>query len=288
MQVGRGRCNGTFGELVQGVLCERPFLISLPIPILRSNAVFIPHNKKGDITGPLSNTKAVEACKKVFQWFDLKGGGHLEVNSNIPRGKGLASSSADVVAAMKAVADSYSIPLSEEIISQISSEIEPTDGVMYKDLVAYDYIHGQLIETLGPLPSFVLIGMDLGGTINTLEFNRKPKRYSKEDQAVFLKAYHLVKLGIDFQDLSFVCQAATLSASINQKILPKRYFSEFKSFASKYDGGLIIAHSGTVLGVLLNPSFENIGEIAETISKRMIQLSNQPNMKPFYYFHRSD
>ncbi|MFY0758405.1 kinase [Metabacillus dongyingensis] len=288
MQVGRGRCNGTFGELVQGVLCERPFLITLPIPILRSNAVFIPHNKKGDITGPLSNTKAVEACKKVFQRFDLKGGGHLKVNSNIPRGKGLASSSADVVAAMKAVADSYSLPLSEEIISRISSEIEPTDGVMYKEVVAYDYIHGQLIERFGSLPSFVLIGMDLGGTINTLEFNRQPKRYSMEDQAVFLKAYHLAKLGMEIQDLSFVCQAATLSACINQKISPKRYFSEFKSIASKYDGGLIVAHSGTVLGVLLNPSIENIGGIAETIYKHILHLSNQPNMKPFYYFHRSD
>jgi hypothetical protein len=28
-------------------------LITLPIPILRSGAVFIPHNMKGDITGPL-------------------------------------------------------------------------------------------------------------------------------------------------------------------------------------------------------------------------------------------
>jgi hypothetical protein len=25
MKIGRGRCNGTFGELVQGVLCERHY-----------------------------------------------------------------------------------------------------------------------------------------------------------------------------------------------------------------------------------------------------------------------
>lgn len=65
--------------------------------------------------------------------------------------KGMASSSSDIVAAMKAIAHSYSLPLTEQILSSIAVEIEPSDGVMYDDVVAYDYIHGELIK-FGPLP----------------------------------------------------------------------------------------------------------------------------------------
>jgi hypothetical protein len=42
MKLGKGSCHGTFGELVQGIIGERPFLITLPIPSLRSEAIFIP------------------------------------------------------------------------------------------------------------------------------------------------------------------------------------------------------------------------------------------------------
>jgi uncharacterized protein involved in propanediol utilization len=283
MRVGKGSCNGTFGELVQGVLGERPFLITLPIPTLRSEAVFIPNITDSEITGSRSNTKAIEACKKLVQWFGIKGGGHLHIHSNIPIGKGMASSSADIVAAIKAVAHSYSLPLTEDIISTIASEIEPTDGVMYDDVVAYDYLHGQLIERLGPMPPFVLIGIVAGGMVDTIQFNQLPKSYDWQERNKFLEAYELVKAGIRKKDLSFICKATTISANINQKILPKPYFSEFKRLSFECQGGLIAAHSGTVLGILLDPDIPNINEVFSQVSKQLSHMMNNSGVKPFYY-----
>lgn len=283
MRVGKGSCNGTFGELIQGVLGERPFLVTLPIPKLISEAIFIPNDSNGLFTGPVSKSKAITACEKLFQRYDVKGGGHLQFRSNIPLGKGMASSSADIVAAIRAAADSHSLLLTEEMISQIACEIEPTDGVMYEGAVAYDYMSGQLIDRFGSLPPFVLIGIDLGGTINTIEFNRLPKSYTSLEQAAFAEAFHLVRRGMKSQNLSFICKAATLSAQINQKRLLKPYFSEFKRLAMKYEGGLVAAHSGTVMGILLKPALVQTDEVRNMIVKQIADIIDDHRLKPLYF-----
>ncbi|PLR80394.1 hypothetical protein CVD25_21985 [Bacillus canaveralius] len=269
MRLGKGNCNGTFGELVQGKIGERPFLITLPIPSLRSEAIFIPDPTGSEITGLHSNVKAKEACQKLCQKFGLQGGGHLHIRSNIPVGKGMASSSADIMAAMKAIAHSYSLPLTEPMLSSIAIEIEPTDGVMYDDVVAYDYINGELIESFGSLPPFLLVGIDVGGVVDTLQFNQLAKPYHFHDQNKFTEAYELVKEGFRKRNLSFICKAATISAHINQKLLPKPYFNEFEQLANVCRGGLVIAHSGTVFGILLDKNEPNIKEVFSYISKQI-------------------
>jgi uncharacterized protein involved in propanediol utilization len=252
MKIGKGNCNGTFGELVQGIIGERPFLITFPIPSLWSHATFFPDPTISEIRGADSTIKAIKAGRLLLQWFGIKGGGFLEIRSNIPIGKGLASSSADIVAAMRAIAQSYSLPLTKEIISAISARVEPTDGVMYEEVVAFDYIHGELIESFGVLPPFTIVGVDIGGIVNTIEFNQVPKEYDRHDQNQFLKAYELVKKGFREKNLSFICKAATISARVNQKLLPKPVFSEFEKLAHAFEAGIVVAHSGTMIGILID------------------------------------
>lgn len=283
MKNGKGSCNGTFGELVQGCMGERPFLITLPIPSLRSEAVFIPDQCVSGIRVIDAKRKARKAGELLFQQFGIKGGGFLEIESNIPVGKGLASSSADMVAALKAIADSYDLPLTTEIISFIAAAIEPTDGVMYEEVVAYDYIHGELIESFGELPPFILVGMDMGGEVNTVEFNQFPKGYIHTEYKQFLTAYQLVREGIRKKDLSFIFKAATMSARINQGILPKPFFKEVETVAQAFNGGIVAAHSGTMLGILIDKNIQNSHEAVFKISKQMSILFRRTNIKPFYY-----
>lgn len=205
-------------------------------------------------------------------------------DSNIPVGKGMASSSADIVAAMKAIAHSYSLPLTKEMISTIASKIEPTDGVMYDEVVAYDYIHGELIESFGVLPPFIFVGIDLGGTVDTIEFNQFEKAYNRYDQNHFLKAYDWVKEGFRKRNLSFICKAATISARVNQKILPKPSFSEFEKLAHEFQGGIVVAHSGTLVGILIDRNIPNSTEVVLHLSRQISVIVRDPNIKPFYYF----
>lgn len=284
IKIGKGSCNGTFGELVQGIIGERPFLITLPIPSLRSHAVFFPDPAISEIRGPLSKVKAIKAGRLLLQWFGIEGGGFLEICSNIPIGKGLASSSADIVAAMRAVAQSYSLPLTKEIISTISAMVEPTDGVMYEQIVAYDYIHGELLESFGVLPPFTIVGIDTGGIVNTIKFNQVPKEYDRHDEKQFVKAYELVKKGCRESNLSFICKAATISARVNQKLLPKPVFNEFIKLAQVYEGGIVIAHSGTMIGILIDHhiSMKNT-DATFHLSRQISLLFKDPNIEPIYY-----
>ncbi|OIK09214.1 hypothetical protein BIV60_24585 [Bacillus sp. MUM 116] len=288
MRLGKGCCNGTFGELVQGIIEERPFLITLPIPHLKSDAVFIPNPTSSEMTVMDSKIKALKAGKLLTQQFGLPGGGHIDIRSNIPAGKGMASSSADIVAAMKAVADSYSFPITKEIISAIAVKLEPTDGVMYDEVVAFDYIHGEMLETFGTLPPFILIGIDLGGGVDTIRFNQFEKQYNQHDREFFAEAYEWVRKGFNDKNLSSICKAATLSARVNQKLLPKPFFREFEKLAQYYHGGVVVAHSGTVMGILLDENLPNLNEIILEVKGEIFEIVKNPYL-PFYcYIYNED
>jgi len=253
MKVGYGDCNGTFGELVQGKIENKPFLLTFPISELKTKAVFIPQFSENKIIGHELFSKAIVACQKLLARFNLPSGGYLRLYSSIPRGKGMASSSADIVAGMRAVADSYSLSISEEMMSKIASEIEPTDGVMYENVVAYDYLGGTLIEKLGKLPPYHLIGLDLGGTVDTVLYNQQPIQYTSQQLQDLKSAYDLVKVGIKHQYLPSIISAATISARINDHFLPKPLFNEIEYLSSLCQGGIVTAHSGTILGILYDP-----------------------------------
>ncbi|WP_121661715.1 GHMP family kinase ATP-binding protein [Metabacillus litoralis] len=281
MRIGYGIGNGTFGELVQGVYNKQPFLITMPIPVLTSKAVFIPNETK-TIIGHSSYSKAVLACNKLISLFNRNVGGTIYLASNIPRGKGMASSSADLVAAMKAVAEGCFLDVNNEILSTIATEIEPTDGVMYENVVAYNYKNGSLMESFGNLPPFDLIGIDIGGYIDTIQFNQQRKTYSRHDLKAFHHAFHLIRTGIQSQNLSSICQASTISAKINEKILPKKYFDEMEKLAASCQGGVVVAHSGTMIGILLDHDHPNRNDCLLRFKK----LVDHTKAVPFYYSHK--
>src|SRR4029079_11819053 len=101
----------------------------------------------------------------------------LELESNIPIGKGLASSSADLVATARAIDDCFKLGMSEEILKMFLRQIEPTDGVMYPGVVSFYHRQVQLREFLGQLPGLTIVSIDEGGEVDTVEFNKIPKPF---------------------------------------------------------------------------------------------------------------
>ncbi len=276
MKLGVGTCNGTFGELIQGVFGDSPFLVSLPIE-LKSTALFIPNPKSGKISilSQSAKSKSEQACQLLLQKYNILAGGKLLITSDLLEGKGMASSSADLIASLRAVAHTYSLPINEIVLSEITSSIEPTDGIMYRELVAYDYINGRLIDVIGQLPKMILLGIDTGGTVESTLFNQVPKNYNYEEKHLLLQALHLLKEGVRNKDLPNIFEAATMSAKINEKRLAKPFFEEILKITEENNGGVVIAHSGTVIGVLLSPDKPKhelrliIKKIEETTHKKV-------------------
>src|SRR5919197_4674416 len=95
--VGHGRCCGSFGELLQGALPgeDLDFLVTLPIRRW-SHATFRASPEYGELcVMPPEKTKAREAAQRTLAMCGLPPGGRLTVTSQLPEGKGLASSTAD-------------------------------------------------------------------------------------------------------------------------------------------------------------------------------------------------
>jgi uncharacterized protein involved in propanediol utilization len=244
------RCSGTFGELVQGRIGGRCFLVTLPIN-LYAFAAFHPDYVSRVRLG--SNHQKVECfidALSVELGHPIKG--QLRLSSMIPRGKGLASSSADLVAAGTAVLGAYGVApsLHARMIARASGRVEPTDGVMYPGIVSFAQHNSQLIESFGHM-DLNIIGCLLPGDIDTCVYDSSRIRYSSRELRLFEEAYTLVRRAFEQKDRSLLGMAASISAEINQRFLPKPQFDEVKKIAhATKAAGIVVAHSGTAIGLI--------------------------------------
>ena len=124
-----GICPASCGEFVQGILDNEEYLSSYAIDMF---SIATLEEKVSDINlGPNKSRKAIE---KVFEKFNipLKESRNisLDIDSNIPVGKGMASSTADIGATIRATLSLLNKKLNNEEISYIASDIEPTDSIL--------------------------------------------------------------------------------------------------------------------------------------------------------------
>ncbi len=246
---GFGLAHGTFGELIQGQIGDQRFLVTCPINRY-SVARFFPYNHS-TIYGSRVKLKAVAALLDLQKRLNGKGGA-LYLSSNIPTGKGMASSSADIVAACRAYAAAHQMVLNPATISDVATRVEPTDGVMYDQPVMYDHIHGHLLQSFDEANYLLILGVDTGGTVDTVAFHRSVDMpYTISEQEKLLRAIQMLGRGLRTRTSTLIGEATTLSARINQRRLLKPNLEKLIALARTYGGlGVVSAHSGTVMGIL--------------------------------------
>jgi uncharacterized protein involved in propanediol utilization len=184
--------------------------------------------------------------------YGVRGGGFLMLDSDLPEGKGLASSSADLVATARAVGEAVGIVPEPAAIEELLRRIEPTDGVMHHGVVAFHHREVRLRAHLGHLPPLTVVGVDEGGSVETVGFNKRPKAFSDEHKRTYARLLRTVTDAIAAGDLAAVGEVATHSALMNQRLCPKRTLAEVIEICRAVGGlGVVAAHSGTALGVLL-------------------------------------
>lgn len=253
---GVGQSFGTFGELLQGVLADNhlDFLVTLPIGAY-SHATFMADPESDTIqVVPPHKEKSRKLAVRVMQELGRFVGGTLTIFSDLPEGKGMASSSADMVATVRALEDYLDMCIPVEKMQKFMREIEPTDGVMYSSYVAFYHRRVELCEEIGSLPPMTIVSGDEGGEVDTIEFNKIPKPFTLEEKQEYRSLLSSITKAIQQKDLCTVGRIATRSAILNQKLRPKRYLPEFISTAERIGAlGVVVAHSGTCLGILLSP-----------------------------------
>lgn len=122
----------TCGELVQGALDGRDFLVNCPIDRFASAAVRRTDRVGLHVHRPERFAK-VRAALALLDPPVCGRAGHdgleVELGGDLPRGKGMASSSAELAAALATVSAALGRPLHPAMLSGLIARIEPSDSV---------------------------------------------------------------------------------------------------------------------------------------------------------------
>ena len=240
---------GSCGDLAQGTINGKNFLITCPIDVYSEVTV-----TNDGYTPPNIGSKVLTAIDKTMHYLHIKGSPfHVSVRSDLPLGKGMASSSADISATCQGIALSVGKELSPDEIADIALSIEPTDGIFYPGIVLFDHVHGTLRHYLGlAIPMYIAI-FDVGGEIDTLNFNKRHdlKKLNEANECQVHQAVNLINKGLVTNNIALIGKGATISALANQTILFKPHLKDMIAIGLSWGAvGVNIAHSGTVVGVL--------------------------------------
>ncbi|TPL79883.1 GHMP kinase [Mesorhizobium sp. B2-3-14] len=259
---GIGVAIGHHGELVQGLFEDdgarlRRALVSLPCRQLQSRARFSAGD--GDLVAvtPESCDKARRAAELTIARFGQRGtGGNLAIDSNVPVGRGMGSSTADVLASIQAVLGWLEIEAASDEVMRIAVSAETAcDSTLFKQqAVLFAHRDGIVLEAFRrPLPPVDLISVDTTPdvTVDTLEY--QPARYDASEIETFRPLRSLLRTAIKHADIRMLGRVATASARINERFLPKPGLDEIEAIGCRFDAvGIQVAHSGTVVGLMFD------------------------------------
>ena len=258
----------TVGEWVQGWIGGRESLVSLVVSWKGSIELCVPD--AGDILS-VCGEKSLRAFGKAREIFagtpgTFPEGSAINVINPLPTSKGLATSTMDVAGTFAACAAHAGAALSEERLFSLCASVEPSDGIMFGGLALVDHIKGELIERLPGPPQMTLVAVIPRRTLDTDAYRRDVsalealRGHSREHE----RAYDILKRALAAGDAALAASAATLSAEIQQGVMPREEWDALME-ARRLTGalGVAVAHSGTASGLLYEPTNEFSAALAE-------------------------
>lgn len=262
---------GTCGELVQGTLEDIACLVSCPID-RTSRAEVRLHAAAPGWDSPQNSPKTMAALRTGLCYLDSSMvGGRLTLVSDLPRGRGYASSTADVGAALYALGQAIGRPFSASEVAQLAVSVEPSDSTIFPGLCLLAHRDNSFHECLGEAPQLDVLVLDPGGKVDTLAFNRQDHRHQLRRAAPdHREAFDLLRIGLKKKDWPTLGAAATLSARIHQSILVNPLLEAALPLAVTVGAlGVCRAHSGTLVGLLLDARQCDVCSILSFVSARL-------------------
>ena len=250
---------GTCGELIQGWsnVWDQPVLVSCPITRYSRITVRLRadgHIHLPDDTG--SYTKAGRAAALLLARLgqsDL--GVDILIDSQLPPGRGMASSTADVVGVLAGLIVALEQPLSPGEMAGLACQIEPSDSTMFAELTLLAYRDEGQYQTIGCAPTLPLLLLDPGYGVDTLVFNQRLNLGQLRTLATTTQAaLEMLQEGLTTAKPAAIGAAATLSAQSYQRVVDSPLIWQVMQWAPATGAlGVVRAHSGSVVGLLYPP-----------------------------------
>jgi L-threonine kinase len=274
---GTGSCNGSFGELLQGVLPgNKKFLVNLKIKnqsnvnLTLSSCQYLEDKESRFVESYRQYSKSYKVLRNLLTDIGCHDDPFLDVQSDIPVGKGLSSSTADMIATVKAVEKALNISLKSEYIGGLLTEIEPNDGLHWPGTAAYHHTTGTLISRFDYVPPLSILGIDFGGVVDTVQFNRIPFTWSDQEMNHYKSLLQKMEEALSSHDLKLICEIATESTLLWQRINPKAGLELVQKLQRDTGAlGIINTHSGTLLGLLYDPGQADMDSLLKVVRQRL-------------------
>lgn len=263
---------GSCGEIAQGWRDGQPFMVTCPVGLY--SRAFVTDRTSAKTGMGKKSEMALKAAVSYMGFTSFPLG--LALDSQLPTGKGMAASSADIAAVIQAVAASIDDVLAPEEVAEIAAGIEPTDGVFFPGIVQMNYMTGQLIESYEDVPKMIIAMFDTGGKVNTIEFhsNYEKNRGNRNSSPELLTAVDALSSGLTPEKIAKV---ATMSALENQELIHKDRLEEIIEYTKSLGAlGVNVAHSGTMIGVLFKPdeSMQKVVAAVKSIKEKFPHLEH--------------
>jgi L-threonine kinase len=264
---------GTCGELVQGFTAAGvPFHVTCPIAKTATVTVTARPAREFTITQiDPGLSKLAQALRQTSRLLELE---PLEVRvehwSDLDIGKGMGSSTADIVAGARALAAVAGRALPAEQLARIATSIESSDGSMYPGLVAFNQKNGDVLERFEWWPQFVIVMITPSQVFNTesADFSGKEKFGDQFDEIL-----DGLRTAAARRDVAAFADAATRSAGINQQFVPNPYQALLEDRIAGFGAlGINIGHTGTVLGLLFDAADGSAMKAAAATSLELHRL----------------
>ena len=252
-RIAYGSSFASFGELVQGRRSDgEDFLVTLPVDMWTTcRLVCEPVAGASVVETELAKSRRV--AEYLLAFLGLQAGVKigLEFARGIPIGKGLSSSTADMLAVVRAFSQAFGLVISEDFIARMFAEIEPHDGLQYGTSVVYNHRQGKLLHKFDLIPSYAIVAVDSGGEVCTVEYN-KNLDFSTAFLSEYDRLYGELVQAFAQRDFRGIAQCARRSAELHVQRTGNTFLAAVLDKAARLDVlGVLATHSGTCGGLLL-------------------------------------
>jgi L-threonine kinase len=248
---------GKVGEWLQGVDSEgAPIVYALTVgssPFRTLTSVEPARSLEVTINpdAPAKSVKVQKAIKELAISHELTADCtyRVVITGSPPRGKGLGSSSIDIASVLLAIKELHGWEISTEELFKLMCRVERSDYLFDPDMIVAANPRGGYCAIVAPAPKCLVLAWDTdpGTVVDTesvphLDLARRS----------FNEEYRELSSMIESRVTENLLNAATRSAELNNRILPKIGFSAARKLVHELQNtGLIAAHTGTILGFAL-------------------------------------
>ncbi|MFL4555144.1 GHMP kinase [Yersinia kristensenii] len=269
-------CPASCGELIQGWILGGEKLISCPVNWFSTVSV------TDGAPGCHERPRMRQMLRAVLAYFDQPAdtarGLHIDFDSTIPVAKGLASSTADIAATALATARHLGETLDEATLAALCVSLEPTDSTLFRRLTLFDHQTAATQISYDWQPDVDILLLESPHILNTEDYHRRHRQPTLLAGATSLeRAWQLFTQAAEHHDNALLGQSTTLSAQTSQHLLVKPDFPALLALVEELDlYGLNVAHSGSVVGLLLDRQLHDVERIYWQLHQRNIN-QNYPH-----------